>query len=345
MASWAGTGCAGHKAAGSIIFVLGEDRHAVNPYYARAEACYRQQHAPNLVTHCRSLRAVCDHLVQHRPPAGPWDSVHLVVHGNAWTGMDLPVLPGDSTRTTPATLAAATAAGQLPPLPDRVVNGSTVIVLHGCALGRDTALLLALSRALGGADGQCPRIVSTQWFNLYESNGNTAAVRQTLARFWYVNYPTNQRPPDSLLARKLTNKHPDTDLDWAAALRQRRPRWTGDVYWRLVVVPVHWAVTYPDSAARPALHTLEDQQRWLAAQPELQAAVARMGLSVAGFRWTFREETLHFDDGAAEPAIVAEGKTSVCCVLREAPAGSDQRDWYTSAQFKRRSWPNFLCLQ
>ena len=81
------------------------------------------------------------------------------------------------------------------------------------------------------------------------------------------------------------------------------------------------------------------------AQPELQAAVTRMGLSVAEFRWAFRDETLHFDDGAAEPAIVADGKTSVCCVLREAPAGGDQRDWYTSVQFKRSSWPNFQCFR
>ncbi len=294
------------------------------------------------MTHCRSLRAVEDYLVQHRPAGRPWDTIHLVVHGNAWTGMGLPVLPGDSARTTPATLAAAQVAGLLPPLPDRVVNEHTVIALHGCALGRDTALLLALSQALG-SDGHCPKVVSTRLFNLYQADGGT--VRQCLADFWYVNYPTYQRLPDSLLARNLAAKHPGTDLDWAGALQRRRPRWVGDTYWRLVVVPVQWAVTYPDSAARPILNSPEAQQRWLAGQTGLQSAITRMGLDAAGFRWSFRTENLHFDDGATEPAIMVEGQTSVCCVLQETPATGREKTYFTSVQFQKPSWSNLFCLR
>lgn len=71
----------------------------------------------------------------HVPPGKPWGTINLVADGNAWTGMDLPILPGDSSRTSAATLLAAQAAGQLPPLPDRVLDARTEIRLHGCALG------------------------------------------------------------------------------------------------------------------------------------------------------------------------------------------------------------------
>lgn len=324
--------------------MLGDDHYEVNPYYARAETYYRQQKAPLLVTQCRSLRSVSDYLAQHRPAGRPWDSIHLVVHGNAWTGMGLPVLPGDSTRTTPATLAAAQAAGLWQPLPRGSVGASTVVLLHGCALGRDTALLLALSQALGDTRGRYPRVVSGRSFNLYEADAS-GRVRQCQARFWYVNYPSYQRPPDSLLARMLTRHYPAADIDWSDALRRRRPRWPGDAYWRLVAVPVHWTVTYPDSADCPGLDEPAAQQRWLAGQAELQNAIARMGLDAAQFRWSFRHEVLRFDDGPAEPAIVAEGQTSVCCVLRETAQETEKNNDFTVVQYRKSSWFDTFCLQ
>ena len=339
MLAWAGGGCAAPEPPASITFILGEDRYDINPYYARAEAFYRQKNTPNLITSCRSLRAVCDYLVQHPPATGrPWDSIHLVVHGTAWTGMGLPVLPGDSTRTTPATLAAAVAAGRLPPLPDRVLGRSSVVVLHGCALGRDSALLLALSATLGGADGQCPKVVSSRLFNVYEKEG--ARMRQQLAGYWYVSYPTYQRPPDSVLTKRMADKYPKNDLDWADALRRRRPRWAGDTYWRPVVVPVHWIVTYPDRASRPSLPRPEDQAPWLAGQPELQAAIGRLGLPAGQFRWSFREADVPVGGGLSEPAIVAEGQTTVCCVLRSVQPGgaAAESSFFAEAQFSQQGF-------
>lgn len=339
MLAWAGGGCAAPEAPASITFILGEDRYDINPYYARAEAFYRQKNTPNLIASCRSLRAVCEYLVKHPPAAGrPWDSVHLVVHGTAWTGMGLPVLPGDNTRTTPATLAAAQAAGLLPPVPDRILNRASVVVLHGCALGRDSALLLALSATLGGADGHCPKVVSSRLFNIYEQE--EAGIGQHQAEYWYVSYPTYQRPPDSILAQRLANKYPKNDLNWTDALRRRRPRWPGDAYWRPVVVPVHWIVSYPDSASRPALRTPEDQARWLAGQAELQAALGRLGLPAERFRWSFREANVPVGEGLYEPAIVLEGQTTACCVLRSVlpgvPAPKDH--FFAAAQFSQQGF-------
>ena len=334
-----GPGCAGTAAnRPTITFILGADRYDVNPYYANALRYYRQNPHANpgqLVTACRSLREVCQYLEQHVPPGKPWGTINLVAHGNAWTGMDLPVLPGDSSRTSAATLLAAQAAGQLPPLPDRVLDARTEIRLHGCALGLDTALLMTLSQTLGGADKTCPKVVSTRFFNQYELEGG--CMQQGLAEFWYTSYPTYQRPTPEQLARSLGNKYPNNDLQWADALSRRRPRWAGDTYWRPVVVPVQWAVTYPDSAVRPALATPEAQQRWLEGQTDLQSALQRLGLPADKFRWSFRTETMAFEDGATEPAIVVEGQTTVCCVLRGVRNTED--DFYTSIQFtKYQSW-------
>lgn len=331
-----GSGCAGNKSGArqSITFVLGADRYEVNPYYANALAYYRQNPQANpgqLVTGCRSLREVCTYLEQKVPRGKPWGTVNLVAHGNAWTGMDLSILPGDSSRMTAETLRAAQEAGLLPPLSDRVLDAHSEIHLHGCALGLDTALLLTLSQTLGGGDRNCPTVVSTRFFNQYEPVGGR--MRQSQAEFWYSTYPTYQRPSAEDRARTLAAKYPEADLDWADALSRRRPRWPGDTYWRPVVVPVQWAVTYPDSAARPQLRTPEDGQRWLAAQPELQAAIARLGLPEDQFRWNFREEWLTFEDGATEPAIVAEGQTTVCCVLRQV---SDAAKGYAVVQYGKK---------
>lgn len=329
-----------------MTFVLGTDHYDVNPYYASALEYYRQNPQTNpgqLVTSCHSLREVCDFLVQHAPRETPWGAINLVAHGNAWTGMDLPILPGDSSRTTSETLEAAQATGSLAPLPDRVLDEHSTIRLHGCALGCDTALLLTLSRVLGGGADACPRVVSTKLFNQYEAGAG--GMEQGLAEFWYTSYPTYQRPPQDQLAQQLADKYPTLDLPWADALTRRRPRWAGDPYWRPVVVPVRWAVTYPDSAARPALRTPEAQQQWLAGQIELQAAIARLGLPAGQFRWTFREETLRFDDGAAEPAILAEGQTTVCCVLRSVPKNASTNQYFSTVQFKKKPCFNFLCLR
>ncbi len=244
--------------------------------------------------------------------------------------MDFPVLAGDSSRTDAGTLLAAQGAGRLPALPDGVLDADTEIQLLACAVGLDTALLHTLSRVLGGADKNCPRVVSTRLFNQYEpENGE---MQQRLAEFWYTTYPTYQRPAPDRLAEALAEKYPEQDIAWADALSRRRPRWAGDAYWRPIVVPVHWAVTYPDSSARPALNTPEDQQRWLAAQPELLAAIARLGLPADRFRWTFRLETLTFGDGTREPAMVAEGQTTVCCVLRAV--NTRTHDFNITGQFK-----------
>ena len=310
-----GSACAGPNPAAprpTVTFILGEDHYAVNPYYANALAYYRQNtqsQAGYLVTNCRSLLEVCDYLQQQSPEGRPWGRVNLVAHGNPWTGMDLPIQPGDSSRTSTATLLAGRAAGVLKPLPRQVLDERSEVHLHGCALGLDTLLLQTLSKTLGNA-----QVLSTPFFNQYEPvNGQ---MQQSLAEFWHISYPTYQRPPVEKRAQQLAAKYPEMDIDWADALSRRRPRWPGDSYWKPVVVPVHWAATYPGNAEIPDLKTPEARQNWLAAQPELLAAIAELGLPLEQFRWNFHREILTFEDGAVEPAVVAEGQTTVCCVLR-----------------------------
>ncbi len=171
-------------------------------------------------------------------------------------------------------------------------------------------------------------------------------MRQRPAEFWYTTYPTYRRPAPDRLARALADKYPGQDLQWADALTRRRPRWAGDTYWRPVVVPVHWVVSYPDSAELPDLASTETQERWLAGQAELQTTLSRMRLPAEQFRWAFRTENITFDDGVIEPAIVVDGQTTVCCVLRGV--GAAENRFLTTMQYKKQSWTDsfssFFCF-
>lgn len=309
----------------SITFILGEDEDSTNSYYALATEFYKNNPAERteqVVTDLRSLLAARDFLAANQPKNGSaWGRVNLVVHGNEWSGLAVPVLP-EGKRTTAATLAEATSSRAFRPLTEGVADACTEFRIDGCGVGRDTALLLALQRALGG-EGELPQVVSSPYFIHFSSlkkAGQPTSCRRELLEAWYTFYPKTYRPATAELARRLQKTYPNTQLDWQAALRQASDSESSEAYCHEFDLPVVWVVAYPDEASLPDLAKWREQRKWLTEQPELLATLRSYDMPLDNFQWTFLKTKHQLGDGTEVPAIRAIGLCTVLTVLREAKA-------------------------
>ena len=158
-----------------ITFLIGSDSETENPYFAKAAEYYRldeEEGAEWVITNCKTLQEVNEYL-RERHLGRPWGRIQLVMHGNEWTGMGVPITAGGR-RTSAAQLWTALEQGQLKPLPDSLLDARSEIHLQACALGRDEPLLQALAFAFGGFDEQRPRLYSSRYFVGYTSAGGPA---------------------------------------------------------------------------------------------------------------------------------------------------------------------------
>lgn len=309
----------------SITFILGEDEDSTNNYYVLATEFYKNhptERTESVVSDLRSLLAVRDFLAANQPKNGlPWGRVNLVVHGNEWSGLAVPVLP-DGKRTTAETLAEAIGSKSLRPLPDAVADACTEFRVEGCGVGRDTALLQALQAALGGG-GELPQVVSSPFFIHFSSEkrtGKPVSCRRELLEPWYTFYPKTYRPNDAELTRRLQKTYPNTNLDWQAALTRTAPSRSAKAYCHEFDVPVVWVVAYPDEASLPDLTKWREQRKWLTEQPELLATLREYDMPLDNFQWTFLKTKHPLGDGTEVPAIRAIGLCTVLTVLREVKA-------------------------
>lgn len=305
----------------SITFILGEDEDSTNAYYALAANFYQNhptERTESVVTDLRSLLAVRDFLAANQPKNGlPWGRVNLVVHGNEWSGLAVPVLP-EGKRTTAASLSEAAKSKALRPLPDAVADACTEFRIDGCGVGRDTALLQALQSALG-AGGELPQVVSSPFFIHFSSEkkaGKTVSCRRELLEPWYTFYPKTYRPTDSELTRHLQKTYPNADLDWQAALTRTAPSQSGGAYCHEFDLPVVWVVAYPDEALLPDLAKWREQRKWLTEQPELLATLRSYDMPLENFQWTFLKTKHQLGDGTEVPAVRAIGLCTVLTVLK-----------------------------
>lgn len=302
-----------------ITFVLGEDETAENPYYRNAMAYCRQnegQMGGQIVQSCRSLLEVRDYLEKNAPSGRPWGKVSLIVHGNEWTGLAIPVATGGP-RATEMEINQAMQSKTFPELSDRIVDRHSEVVVYACGLGRNTAILHSLARLLGGADAQRPVIRASKYFNLYEPvASDPSTIRQSSADYWYVYYPSGKRPGKEELLARFENQFPDEDLDWEDVLLRFNPRWPGDTYCYRVPVPIQWTVVYRQPADLPDLKSPAAQKTWLGSQTELMDVLHEMGVEPGEVNWQFHRRQYQEEDGAQWPAVVAEGKTTAFCVLK-----------------------------
>jgi len=165
-------------ATGTVVFVLDRDAPGARPYYALAEAYYRQS-APEaaMVTTARSLAEVREYLVRRRG-AMPWSHVVLVTHGSPWAGMSVPVHAGGEPASLQE-LREAAVDGAFPPVPAGTLAAQARITLESCALGRRQDVVDAFVRLVAG-DDTVPTVDAARGFVAFHQDAGGRVERRVM---------------------------------------------------------------------------------------------------------------------------------------------------------------------
>jgi hypothetical protein len=304
--------------AATITFILGEDE-GTNPYYARAEGYFRHhpdQSGEYLLTNIHSLAGVHDYLRTNKPAGGgPWQKVNLVVHGNQWTGLALPLTPATTSAPTSPRTTAEELANWNPerPFPKTHLTEETEIVVHGCSVGRDSSLLLHLSRAFAARGDRFPSVSASTDFTLFREG--VYGVERHYAEYYFRATPLGKYPQREVMANRFRRQHPDKQVDWDEALSTTRFDAELKPHLYQFNVPVEWTRVYPQLPAVSAPEEPDSQEQWLAGEPELMTSLGRIGLSPNQFLWEFSAGDYPLANGNTLPAVKANGVARLFCVL------------------------------
>jgi Ca-activated chloride channel family protein len=295
--------------AATITFILGEDE-GTNAYYTRAEEYFRyhpEEAGEYLVTNLRSLGEVHEYLRQNPSAAGPWQKINLVAHGNQWTGLAVPLFKGEQGRTNTEVLRE-----WVPDLPlsKTLLNAETEIIVHGCSVGRDSALLLQLSRVFAARGNRFPAVSASENFTLFREGAY--GMERHYAEFYVRATPLGKYPQKEVMANRFRRQHPDKRIDWDEALSNTR--FTEELAPQLYQfnVPVSWTRIYPNHSGA---QLPKDETKWLSGEPDLMARLGKMGLSPRQFLWQFSTQDYRLEDGGTLPAVTASGVARMFCVL------------------------------
>jgi hypothetical protein len=301
----------------SIAFILGEDKEADNPYFREAVRYYTtnpEAKTDFIVSTFRSLVEVKDYLEQNTPCNGlPWGTIHLVTHGNQWSGLSVRVVRGEKRATTKRILEHMQ-SNPFEPLNEAHVDNETRIFLHGCGVGNDGDLVDAIALFFKGKNGQ-PVVVASKMFEYYASTGSEQNLQSQryMARGWLVSYPMGDKPSFTALTNELREKFSDTRVDWQLALSQEQPRWIGDVYHYTFEVPVRWVI--PVDAA-PRLPKENQQHAWLQTQQQIVDHLKVLQIPIENFKWSITSGYTLTKAGLPSRAVTVKGYCTMLCVLQ-----------------------------
>lgn len=306
----------------SIAFILGEDKEADNPYYNEAFRYYTtnpDEKTDFIIRTCRSMLEVKKHLERNQPANGvAWGTIHLVSHGNQWTGLSVKVTP-DSKRATTQRIIEYVQSNLFEPLEQTVVDTQTKIFLHGCGVGNNQPLVEAISFFFGGRG----LVFAPKLFEYYASVGSEENLKSQryMARNWFVSYPMGVKPSPYSLASELREKYPDVIVDWQGAVTRKHPRWIGDVYHYTFEVPARWII--PVDAA-PDLSEENLQIKWLHSQQIVVNELKGLQIPIEKFKWSLSNGYTETKAGLMTPAVFVKGHCTMWCVLQALTDGHEK---------------------
>ena len=293
----------------AITFILGEDQSSRNPYYATALKYFStdsMESTPLIVNTCHNLLAVRQYLLDHAPDQDSWKRINLVVHGNEWTGINVPII-GEEGRCSQQELLAAQESGHFLPLPDEVIDEHTTLAVFGCNVGKDTALLQQLSVAFGGTDAQRPKVSSARYFNIFRDEG--LQFGRHLAKSHFVAIPAGKFPGNRYLAQQFAEKYSQDTINWMQALLTLEPQGSEQPYVHYFNIPAEWTVVYP-SGDIPKISEATTLN-WINEQKDLQQELGRLQLPSSAFRWEIEQTQVQ-----GYPALQAQGQKSIYCSVQ-----------------------------
>ena len=298
----------------SITFLLGKDKPGQH-YFQLAESHFlwdTVEKSDQVVKSVLTLSGVIDYLNTNISSNTPWDVVNIVVHGNMWSGLSVPMWD-EGERAFPKELYRAAKSGQFPAIANMTVNEHTRINIWACGIGRNPLIKLALSSIFTTPSGITPQIYASPDFVIFKEDSH-GQVRRLRADYWPYFFRRGYRPSDSEIALALSRQFPEDTIDWRGALvreeSDEKVSFTEQFH-----VPVSWTVLYQDKSSRPEVGTQEQQMDWIKSQPELMQKIADLDIPLDKYKWTVNKIIYKHPDGHEQPAIKAIGMSTVLCVL------------------------------
>jgi len=314
----------------SITFILGEDKGTKNPYYAEATNYYKYNKNGKtnyLVTTCRSLLEVRNHLVKEQPSNHlPWGVINLVSHGDQWLGLSVKVTP-QSKRSTLERVQDYLKKGTFKPLPDNIIDAQSEIIIHACGVGNSPEFVTTMGKVFRGIHST-PLVRAPVLFEYYSSIKQDSTVQESqkyFANAWITWYKRGQKPTDSALFVNLQKKYPNSKIDWRDALKRANPRWAGDVYHYAFDVPVISVIKLMNNDTAPDLSSDENKLAWINAQPEILKSLNNIQIPAENFEWSTQIVYTPTRKGIKSPAMLVKGFCTILCVLKPLTEESENK--------------------
>jgi hypothetical protein len=313
-----------HRSTESVTFILGTDEDSSNTYYQHAANYYKQftQDGTHVVIeHIRSLKALYRYLDDERPITGAWKNINLVVHGNRWTGIALPLDKKGTIRTDATSLQMALAANEFRKLSDAVINCDTRVEVLGCGTGLDRPLLNQFGHLFTNRIGEEAMIFASTGFNIfYSPAGNPKRVGQYEANCYYVAFPIEQKPFNEEIATALATRYPGQCIDWFGALQNPGSAEGLHPHRYQFHIPVHWTFLYEDHETSPTFKWQDQIRKWVSQQSDIMATLDHMGFCPYDFWWKAQASTHQINVLQQQPSLELKGSTRIYCVLVPIPS-------------------------
>ncbi len=336
----------------TITFIMGEDDGDEN-YYSEAEKFHRLNPISideSIVTSCKSLYDIRNYLEENRPENGePWGIINIVVRTNEWKGLGIP-LNTEEENISPKNILSSINNNTFIPLSDHIVDYETEIIIYGSSVGKNPLLLEMIAQAFGGNDIEQPLVYATNHFIHYESSEDDS--RRYITESWNIPLSSNQQKINSTLKNKFIEKYPEDEVEWDIALEQTEPQFLGDVFYKIINIPIYETIILNDKNDFPTFSNDEEKEQWLLAQETAKNKILNTEIPIENFKWNITMNPYTFEDGKTKPLITIQGNSSILCIQRSMttenyddpytplpfePALDDERFYSTNITLKKES--------
>ena len=300
----------------SITFILGQDRPD-QKYFDLAERHFlsdAKEKTDMIVKSCKSLSEMLNYLDQYKKKESPWGVVQVVVHGNVWSGLSVPMWP-EGPRAYPKDLLKAVKQKKFPSFKEGVLDEQTKINIWACGIGKNPYLNRALKRIFETESGVGARVHASPHFVIFREDGS-GIPKRLKASYWPYFFKRGYRPSVSEITHEYISNYPIVNINWEEALTNEEVDGHGATFNHSFHVPIVWKVLYDKKEDRPNVGTQDEKMAWLASQEGLQKKIRELGIPRERYHWSVNKILITANDGSVLPAIKAIGMTTVICVMQ-----------------------------
>lgn len=300
----------------SITFIMGKDKAGYN-YFNLAERHFtfdKEESTDYMVKSCRSFEDLLYYLNQYPEQEDPWGVINVVLHGNVWSGLSLPI-SNDGDRATPKNLVKMLVNSPLPKLKNTSIDTQTKVNFWGCGIGKNPIILSALDSMIKTENHTSPDLYVSPHFVVFKEMENGGAPKRIKASYWPYIFKRGYRPSASLIAQELKNQYPEKDIAWQEAVETEDIDTDEDVFQNSFHLPVSFTRIYETKKSRPDISNHDLKMHWIMAQDELLDQVDALDIAIDKFHWTVNKIVHTLEDGSKVPAIKAIGMATVLCVV------------------------------